>query len=103
MTRRFVVAVDGLTPDAEASFRKYIDDIGAGFWHWIPNFWLLVIDDDEIAAEAISNKLHDMKASRNLVLEFPRDLDWKGWGRKNARGKNMFEWLETTWAENDKK
>jgi hypothetical protein len=99
MTRRFVIGVDGLSEEADTSFRKYLDEVGAGFWHWIPNFWLIAVDSDEISANEISNKLHDLKAKRNLVLEFPEDLDWNGWGRPNANGKNMYEWLKTTWAE----
>jgi hypothetical protein len=102
MSRRFVVAVDGLTDKEDTLFRKYIAEIRAGFWHWIPNFWLLITDNSNVNAEKIASKLNDIAYhSRNLVIEIPEDIDWQGWGIPNARGDSMFEWLSTTWANKD--
>src|ERR1700726_4630482 len=99
MTRRFVVGVDGLTDDSDTKFREFLKSCGAGYWHWIPNFWLITTDDEDVSAEKISDKLNDLKAKRNLVLEIPEDISWYGWGAPNAKGKSMYEWLMTTWAD----
>jgi hypothetical protein len=102
--RRFVVGVDDLEDAADREFREFLREFRAGFWHWIPNFWLITTSDEDISAQKISYKLKELGAKkRNLVLEIPEDEDWAGWGQNNAKGRSMFEWIETTWADEPKK
>jgi hypothetical protein len=98
MKRRFVIGVEGLSKDADTKFRKFLSDLGAGYWHWIENLWLVTVDNDEISTERISKQLNELGSERNLVLEIPEDLDWAAWGRPNVKGRTMFEWLKTTWV-----
>lgn len=86
MTRRFVIAADKLTPDQEKEFKDFLHEFG-GYWHWIENFWLLVVEGDEdISSEKIRDKVKALnKASRVLVLEVGSDIDWAGSGKKMLR------------------
>jgi hypothetical protein len=99
--RRFVIGVEGLTDEADAEFRKYLATLGAPYWHWIANFWLMRTRNETVTAQEIARKLDELDATRNLVMEISEDKDWHGFGHKNSKGKNMFEWLKGTWTNPD--
>lgn len=100
MTRRFVVGVDGLSEAQEASLRNYFLGIGS-WWHWIPNFWMVVVRDDAIDPAAIRNRLTQLtSATRNnlIVIEVSGPHTWAGFG-PNTKPSDMFEWINGTWTK----
>ncbi len=99
MTRRFVIGIEGLAREEERQFRDYLRDQGS-WWHWIDNLWLFVTEDETINVRSIRDQAKEINNDiRCLVLEIPGDIDWAGSGKKNAKGKSMYDWLKTTWAE----
>jgi hypothetical protein len=100
MNRRFVIGVEGLTPEEQLTLREFLRAHGA-WWHWIDNLWLLstISDDKELTVEQIRDRIKEInRTALSIVFEFPADIDWAGSGKRNARGKTMFEWLKTTWT-----
>jgi hypothetical protein len=96
MTRRFVIGVEGLGDAENARLKGYLDSWGS-WWHWIPNFWLLVTDDPGVSAEALRDYITSLnKEVRSIVFEFEEDITWAGKG-PTAEGKNMFNWLRRNW------
>jgi hypothetical protein len=100
MSRRFVIAVDGLTSEQEKQLREFAGKHG-GWWHWIDNFWLLHSRDGEsISAAKIRDRIVAINPSAKcVVFEFPEDLDWAATGDKNAKGRGMSDWLKETWVK----
>jgi hypothetical protein len=101
MRRRFVIAAEGLTDEQETEFRTYIKTKGA-WWHWIANFWLLTTTDQKLNTAEIRDQLKTLNGDvTTVVFEFPEDVDWATFGKKNASGKEMTEWLKESWAKKD--
>ena len=101
MNRRFVIAVDGLTSEEQDKLRQFLATHGA-WWHWIDNFWLLSItsDDETISVRSIRDSIKEInKNTRAIVFEFPEDISWATFGKKNADGRSMGDWLKETWAK----
>jgi len=96
MTKRFVIAVDPLTATEEKSLKSALE--GAAWWHWLPNFWLVVDDGDQFTTESIRNAIGKIKSSaRCIVLE----VDEKGWSgrmRPDAQKRDMGRWIRETWS-----
>jgi len=100
MNRRFVIGVEGLTPKEQGKLREFLRAHGA-WWHWINNLWLLstTSDDEGLSVEQIRDQITKInRKARSIVFEFPEDITWAGSGKKNLKGKTMFDWLKTTWA-----
>jgi hypothetical protein len=41
MAKRYVIGTANLTADQERAFLRYLNPIDVGWWHWLPNFWLI--------------------------------------------------------------
>src|SRR6185369_12616702 len=100
MIRRFVVAVEGLTPQEVKTLNDYLHEFGA-YWHWIDNFWLLVVTQErEVSASKIRERIAQMNGkARSLVLEVGEDIDWSGRGSPRTDGKNQHDWLARNWSQ----
>jgi hypothetical protein len=95
MTRRFLVAVEGMAAPEEEQFIAYIRKEGMGWWHWIANIWLLVDERDTITARIIRDKLSEIaKPSRCLILEVD-PVTWSG----VRNDPKMFDWMTRAWKK----
>jgi hypothetical protein len=95
--RRFIIGIDGLSPDQEAEFRVYVGDLGA-WWHWIGNLWLLTTHDENISAKEIRKKIRRINHyARVIVLETPESLDWAASASVNSKGDTIYGWLNSVW------
>lgn len=93
MKRRFVIGAT-LTPAQEKKFLGFLRKRGS-WWHWIPNFWLFATDSQKLTTQAICNEILKMNPEgRALVLEFPEDPDWTGYGPPNKDGTDQHDWLQ---------
>jgi hypothetical protein len=100
MSRRFVIAAEGLSTDQESKVLDFLKKHGA-WWHWIDNFWLLstTIENDDFGTSTIVGFIGDLNENaRVLAFEFPEDVDWTARGAANAKGKDMTDWLRETWS-----
>jgi hypothetical protein len=100
MKRRFVIAVEGFTATQDVALRDYLASKGA-WWHWIDNFWLLTTNRSDVSVEEIRDQLKTIKndVDSAVVFEFPEDITWASFARKNAAGKVMTAWLKDSWAK----
>ncbi|HTT81237.1 MAG TPA: hypothetical protein VMF86_16315 [Stellaceae bacterium] len=98
MTRRFVIAVDGLDESENDRLRGYLESRGQ-WWNWISNFWLFVTDDPTVAAEDLRDYVGSINnLARSIILEFDEDVTWAGKG-PHRNEKDMFRWLHTAWSK----
>jgi hypothetical protein len=96
MTKRFVIGTKTLSSEQEASLLSYIRKSGAGWWHWLPNFWLIKDSKEKLTA---SDLIDALDGAQGLVMEIPEDITWAGRVSPNNAGKEPFDWLKNVWKE----
>jgi hypothetical protein len=95
MKRHLILATEPLQSSEEA---QLLQSIGTPYyWHWIPNFWLLV---DYTGAVTVTS-LRDAVARLNpkvqcLALEVD-PVTWAAMSRGNAQGVAHTDWISQSW------
>ncbi len=100
MTKRFVIGVQGMTKDEENTFRKYLEEKGCGWWHWIDNLWLVVDAKGLLSAQKLRDDLDEIAPGKtHISIEVKAEKTWAGFGpaSKEKNGKNMFNWFHKNW------
>jgi hypothetical protein len=93
--RFFVVGIEPITTEQEKSFIEYISAKQMGWWHWIPNFWLILGLNTPSCSE-IRDELHRLAPSETIMVVEVSPVSWAGYG-PNAGEKNMFPWFAENW------
>lgn len=97
MIRRFVIATDALTAAQEKQLSEALGK--TGWWHWLPNFWLVRDSSGSLTVGAITSIIKNIdKTKRAMVLEV-NPVTWSALSRKNAAGRDMTAWIKETWNE----
>jgi hypothetical protein len=96
MSKRYLVAINGIKKDDEKDFIEFLRSKNILWWHWIEGCWLLVDESDEDNKIVIRDYLKELESSRRcLIFEIENTGNWIGFGPKTP--KNMFSWLKSTW------
>jgi len=98
MSKRFVVLLDNCTLADQNALEVYFKKFG--WWHWLPNSWLLIDATETLTASKVRDDLQELVPGKNmLILEFTATgYTWSGYGPKEEGGKNMFTWLDQYWG-----
>lgn len=97
MTKRFAIGVSDLTSEEQQALRTYLGQKGT-WWHWIPNFWLFVADDDAMTAGEIRDHIGIINQhAKCIVINADGGGGWAGKGKPNSSGKPMFQWVRNMW------
>lgn len=98
MKKRFVVALASSTSQQNEAFKDYIRANRIGWWHWLPNVWLLSNPSGSLSAPKIRDELKTVYPGVHvLVVELSDSGDtWSGFG-PTTEGKHMFKWLHDNW------
>ena len=101
MAKYFIVSTDSMTADQEKLFHGKIREHRLGWWHWLPNFWLILDSGDDLTAAEIRDFVGDVARSvRCMVLEVdPRA--WAGRTRPDAQGRDMADWVKRNWPRSE--
>jgi hypothetical protein len=94
MGKLFVVLVQPLTADEEKQLASRLPQ-PIGWWHHLPNSWLIVDPMEGLSAAAIRQIIEDISpAKHSLVLE----VDLKDWAsRQGADDEERVDWLRKHW------
>lgn len=95
MKKRFIVLLDQATQQQDTAFIEYLREKGFGWWHWIPNSWLVYSHTELTAAELRDEIKNIYPEATSIVLEGSPG-GWAGFGPKSDT-KNMFKWIEESW------
>lgn len=93
MAREFVVATVNLSEEEEAALANTF--AGKGWWHWIPNFWIVIDPTDQLTPSSIRDSIRTITNGQKvaLVLEI-EGKTWAAMTRKDPDGKdNAAAWL----------
>ncbi len=99
MIKWFVIGTESLTVEQEKSFIEYLEGKRLGWWHWLPNFWLIT-GDNAPESSAIRDKLNDLASGKHLLVVEVNPVTWAGFGPGTAE-RNMFNWLNRMWKRRD--
>ena len=99
MKKRFVVILKRESKEADDAFLEAIREWSIGWWHWMPNAWLLTDREGTLSAAEIRDRLTAIYTERCLVLELRADGSdtWAGFGPSGK--KSMFDWVRTNWRK----
>lgn len=102
MDRKFIVLLESAIPAQDDLFLSWIKDSQLGWWHWLPNAWLLTSNVATTTVTEIRDKVKELYGGeRNLVLDAESATNWSGWGplgdKQDDTSGNYFTWLQTTW------
>jgi len=98
VNKRFVVLVGSATKEQNDAFLRYIKANNLGWWHWLPNAWLLKGTNTQLKAANIRDAARDVFGkANNFVIELNEEGEtWSGFGPKTET-KNMFAWIHKNW------
>jgi hypothetical protein len=102
MKNRFMIAVDGLSSSAETDFVQFLRENGLGWWHRLPNFWLITDRKQKVTAKLLRDKIKELRTEPSkgcLVMQVNEDITWAGLYAIGSQGRDEFDWLKKTWKD----
>lgn len=95
MSSRFVVLTGNTTPYEDLAISGFVKN-RFGWWHWLPNSWLIVDPHGKLTAQSLRSDLHEIAPNAQvIVLEFtPTGDTWAG-----QAPPNWFDWFRETWEQ----
>lgn len=100
MKHRFFVAADGMGKDEYVAFIEFLRDNKLGWWHCIPNVWLITDRSGKMTASALRDKISELRtqnATSCLVMQVHDDITWAGLYPNGSTKRDEFDWIKRTW------
>lgn len=95
MSKKFVLATDPLTAEQEQALEAKIGSMG--FWHWLPNFWLLKSLDDTMTTAQIRQMVQEINPSARCFVSEVQPSAWAARTKPDAKGNDMGAWIRSDW------
>ncbi len=100
MTRRhFVVSTDPLSVEQEKQFKDSLS--GIGWWHWLPNFWLIIDPDGKLTVGRIRNLIQKANDQARCIVIQVKPITWASLSKPDATGRDMMVWVRNEWDKED--
>ncbi|WP_256806997.1 hypothetical protein [Bradyrhizobium sp. Bra64] len=97
MTRKFVVATDTMAESDVKELQSYLT--GHGWWKWLPSFWLIADTTEELTAESIRDKIHELdRTVRAWVFEV-EPKTFAALTRQDSKGRDGVDWVRNNFME----
>src|ERR1700677_1520783 len=80
MSQHFIISIQSGTAKQRNDITDVLGPLG-GYWHWMPDFWLLHTHNDSLAADYIRYEIHQrFPFVIFLVLKVyvPEGISWAG-------------------------
>lgn len=96
MSKKFIMATDPLTPEQEQALRN---KLGLnGFWHWLPNFWLVKSLDPDFSAVKLREMVEEVAPlARCFMTEVVPVEPWAARAKPDSQGNSMTAWIKEDW------
>ena len=95
--RRFIVLVNGETPQNVSSLIEYATQEGFGWWHWIDNAWLLTTRNTQLKADHIRDKFRSLSGDKWVVVIEVEHVTWATYGPVGK--KKISKWIKEQWSK----
>lgn len=97
MAKRFVIATDPLTADQEKALKEVLD--AARWWHWLPNFWLVLDESESLSSEEIRDAVMRINSTARAIVIETDSVTWAALTKKDSKGRDMSTWLHNYWND----
>lgn len=87
----FAISTDPLTEEEEKTLKSAFSP--AGWWHWLPNFWLVHDVAGTHTTVSLRDKLFDINSKIRAIIVEINPSGWAALIKKDAAGNDMAEWL----------
>lgn len=89
MNKWFVIIVmDDCSAEHRNSITEHLRSKDHGWWHWVSSTWVVEADQSEKTNE-LRDEIKSVALDESfIVLEFPSEPDWSGFGPPK-----MFKWF----------
>jgi hypothetical protein len=95
VTKRFMVSTEVMTAEEEKKIKEIFS--GAGWWHWLPNVWLVRDGNEKLTASKIAEEFGKINSSAQcLVLEVDKKT-WSARSKPDPNGRKLSDWIKETW------
>jgi hypothetical protein len=98
--KRFILATETLSADQERALALQFPQPPWAWWHWLPNFWLLVDQSGQMTGDNVRDLFSAVSPAQCLVLEVD-GRTWTGMFTTDmARRAAMETWIRSYWENN---
>ena len=98
--RKFVVCIDGETPEDVSAILDYNEEQGLGWWHWIDNIWLLTTNKKQITVGELRDKFMDLTGDKTVAVIEVKSVTWATYRPTGKVGsKSISKWIEDHWSK----
>jgi hypothetical protein len=85
-----------MTKEEEGELKDHFQ--GALWWHWLPNFWLVVDNKNKLSCDSITNEIHRIDPSVSAFVAEVKAGDWRAIVPGNET-KRIKSWLLESWFD----
>ncbi len=89
----FILGSDTLSSVQRDAITNYLSGAGLGYWHWLPDFWLITSGDDRITGPSLRDVVKSIIPNVQFTI-FPVEPvgTWAGVG-----DEKWVQWLNENW------
>lgn len=94
--RYFVVGATNVTNEETLAFLDGLRE-SVGWWHWLPEMWLLVTPKDYTASK-LRDLMHEKAPKAHIVVLEVDPVTWSTHGPQRE-GASISEWINKNWKK----
>lgn len=92
--KHFVIAIDTSTAPERDTITNSIEAAGCGFWHWLPDFWLVGDPDFAHSPDWWRDRVRALAPSRMVMVLEVSPRMWAGYVPEDTE-----HWMSQTWTD----
>lgn len=99
MSKRFAALLANCSKEEEDAVTQYVKN-KFGWWHWLPNVWLISTSTD-LTARKLRDDLQQIVPKKHMLILELSDTGhdtWSGFGPATDE-QNMFAWIRKYWGD----
>ncbi|ADU11997.1 hypothetical protein [Asticcacaulis excentricus] len=98
MAKFFVLSTDQLTAQQITQLKNKLGKV-IGWWHWLPNFWLIKDPKDEMQVGQLTQYISEINPMARCIAMEVDPVNWAARARNDSNGKSMTAWIEGEWRQ----
>ncbi|MXO72251.1 hypothetical protein [Alteraurantiacibacter buctensis] len=95
MSKKFILSTDVLSAEEERQLKEKLK--GMGYWHWLPNFWLIKSISDTVTASQINSMIEEVAPHARCFVTEVEAMTWAARTLPDANGNDMGKWIRNEW------
>lgn len=96
MAKYFVISTDPLSLEHTKALKEKLTN-KIGWWHWLPNFWLVKDPHGTLKVEILRDYVKGVNPSARCFVGEVNPVTWAALTRKDPSGNDMADWLHKNW------